>query len=457
MSRIIYDFLLDSFLFNQESVSNNFNDLTEDTLLKELSKYRQYILSNLDAINKELTQDSSSLGAYFDTSSFIKPSIATLKQTALYSDRTALDDPLLTFTKLDSNASKSMAQLAGFNPDSSIDRDKLSKAINFMIQTQPMVEVDFLKYAPISLIHEPPKDIPLTYSKTLYAERVPDELIGWFHEKAKVLPLRKKEDGVFFTKPGDTLEPCRRIVVEFQNHSQPMLYHLTTVKATPHPDKPDVLNTVQWIPDTAPEQQLFDVWVTQSINQTAGSIYDHVVSDMSFAHKTGSMLLTNSEFVSELLSRELGEERDIDEDLARLTFNLDLPFLDNISVKDLMILKQNEGEAFYSFRHNLQRHLRDLRHEKDISILAKKMENVKHELEVQVREVENKIKKIKKELLGSFIVGTASLATIIPSSGLSLASLIWAGASAYKKGIEYYHEAKEHPAYFLWRIKKEAS
>ncbi len=458
MSRIIYDFLLDSCLFNKENVLNNYNSLTEDTLLRELSRYRRYILDNLDAINKELTQDLSSLGAYFDTSSFIKPSIETLKQTALYYDRTTLDDPLFAFTKPESDASKSMAKFAGFNSESSLDRVKLSKAINFMIQTQPMVNIDFLKYAPISLIHETPQEIPLTYSKTLYAERIPEELIGWFHEKVKVLPLRQNDNGVLFTKPDDTLEPCRKIVIQFSNHSRPMIYHLTAMKATPHPDKPDVFETVQWIPEDAPDQQYFDVWVTQSINQTAGSIYDHVVSDMSFARDTGSMLITNSEFISELLSLHLGKERNIDEDLSRLAFNLDLPFLDNISVENLMSLRQNEGDAFYAFRHNLQRHLRDLRHEKDIGILAKKMEDVKHELaEVQVREIESKIKKIKKELFGSFIVGVASLATVIPSSGFSLASLIWAGANAYKKGIEYYHEAKEHPAYFLWCIKKDAS
>lgn len=458
MSRIIFDFLLDSFLFNPESVSNNFSGFTDDNLKEELSRYRQHILSNLETINKEITQEASSLGAYFDTSSFIKPSIETLKQTALYYDRTTLDDPLFTFTQPESDTSNSMAKFAGFSPDSSIDRGKLSKAINFMIETQPMVGIDFLKYAPISLIHEPPQDIPLTYSETLYAERVPGELIGWFHKKVKVLPLRQKDNGMLFTTPGDTLEPCRRIVVQFSNHSPHMIYHLTAMKATPHPDKPDILKTVQWIPEEAPDQQHFDVWVTQSINQTAGSIFNRIVSDMSFARDTGSMLITNSEFISELLSRHLCEERNIDEDLSRLSFSLDLPFIESISVEDLMRLKQNEGEAFYSFRLNLQRHLRDLRHEKDSGKLAKRMEDVRHELcEVQVREVENKIRKIKKELFGSFIVGTASLATVIPTTGLSLASFILAGYSAYKKGVEYYHDTKEHPAYFLWRIKKKAS
>lgn len=457
MARPAFDFLLNSFLFNSGKIENNFHNVPESELIKELKNYRKHILVSLDSINEDLAQSKENLGVYFDTSSLYSiPPYDLLKRTTLYYDRCIIEDPIFKITSPTSENSKEFAKFLGLSPHSEIDRKELAKAAMFMKSCSPFVSGDFLNFAPISLQHESSPEIPLTYSENLYADRVPSELLGWFHMNAKVNSIERVDGVGLVSRPNTKLKPCRSIIVEFSGHSQPMIFHLSKIQAEPTED-PNRFKFIHTLPDTPPSKEQFEIWVTQSINQTAGAIFEHVASDMYIASKTGCMFFTNSHFVSNLLSLHLNETGNIQSDIANLAFQLDIPFLDNVSAEDLMYIRKNDGEAFDNFRINLQRHLRSVRHESDLQVVAKKLEDIQHELiDVQLKEIDLKIKHIKKHLYGSVAVGLASLATIIPSSGASVASLFLAGANVYKHGVTYINEIKGHPAYFLYRIKKEA-
>jgi hypothetical protein len=71
--------------------------------------------------------------------------------------------------------------------------------------------------------------------------------------------------------------------------------------------------------------------------------------------------------------------------------SVDLPFLKELDIEMLMKVRQEEGEAFQSFRLELDKQLRELRLVKDPEALKIKTENVMHELsEVQVtRSIKN--------------------------------------------------------------------
>lgn len=457
MARIVFDFLLESFLFNSEKIDTNYQNITENELSAELESYRTHVLGCLNEINEELTHNTEELGAYFDTSSFqFTPLYDLLKRTALYYDRCIIEDPIFKLTSSKCENAKAFGDFLGLPPNTEIDRKRLSKSAKFMKACSPLVGGNFLNFAPISLLHEAPSEIPLTYSENLHADRVPPELLGWFHKNAKVHPIEKMDGVGLFSRPNTKLKPCRSILVEFPDHPQPMIFHLTQVR-TKSTENPNKFIFIQTLPDTPPSIKEFEIWVTQSINQTAGAIFNHVASDMFIADKTGCMFFTNSKFVSNLLSLHLNNVGTVESDIANLALKIEIPFLDNISTENLMFIRQKDGEAFNSFRINLQRHLKSLRHEKDVQVIAKKLEDVQHELmDVQIREIDVKIQRIKKQLYGSVAVGIASLATIIPTSGTSIASFFLAGANAYKQGVKYMNDIQGHPAYFLYRIKREA-
>lgn len=57
MSHINFDFLTESFLFGS-GLNDKFSLLSDYELEKELNRYREYVLSNMEEICKEIISDS---------------------------------------------------------------------------------------------------------------------------------------------------------------------------------------------------------------------------------------------------------------------------------------------------------------------------------------------------------------------------------------------------------------
>ena len=89
-----------------------------------------------------------------------------------------------------------------------------------------------------------------------------------------------------------------------------------------------------------------------------------------------------------------------------------------------MKVRVEDGEAFHNFRLVLQRHLREFRTTADRAVVAKKLENLEHELQqVQVAEVQKEVRRVKREVLRSVVIGAVSVGAVVPTTGWSLAGL----------------------------------
>jgi hypothetical protein len=343
-------------------------------------------------------------------------------------------------------------------PADGLDRNAIASSTEFMRRLRPMTAGRFLKFAPTTAVLEPPDQTPITYSATLYEERIPEGLREWIRNRAQVSPLRKHtgREG-WYWRPGDPLEIGRAIAVSFEGHEGAFTYFLFATQAEPHPggENGHVILT-QWLPDTPPSLAEFQAWVTQSVNQSGGKLLEHLHVDMVHANHSGSMLLTQSTLLGELLTtRTVGST--VTEDLAQLALQLDLPILGEVSVDDLMNVR-NEGEAFHNFRLALQKHLRELRTTTDRTMIEKKLENLQHELqEVQVAEVQKEARRVKREVLRSLVIGAVSVGAVVPTTGWSLAGLAAAAIGAYRAATGYSDRVKEHPAFLLWKLKQAAS
>ena len=455
MSHISFDFLSDSLLFDQEHIATEYADLSDAQLWTELEKYRAHVLARVENLLTETAGIDGTLSVYFDTSSRGLPALDLLKQCALYFDRAVIDDPIFPHTRRSTASTAAIGEYLGFSPRE-LRRDDLSSSAAFMRSVRSMTAGQFLKFAPISAVLEPPYEIPVTYSTTLYAERIPIELREWVRQRARITTLRRSHHRGWRGRPGDALEAGRAICVEFEDYRPVFPYFLFASKFESHADDPNRFKVIQWMPESPPSGEHFEAWVQQSVNQAGGRVLGHLQVDLVHAAHSRSMFLTESGFLADLLRFRSGST--LSEDVARFALQLELPVLAEISVEDLMRVRSEYGEAFHAFRLTLQRHLRELRTLQDASVVEKKLQNLQHELEeVQVADVRREARRVQREVRKSVVIGAVSVGAAVATTGWSLAGLVPAAAAAYRAGAAYGDRVKEHPAFFLWKLKERAS
>ena len=452
MSYVSLSFLSDSILLNRAAQENSFSDLTDRELANELSTYREHVLARLGELHQEVSAREHRLGAYFGTSLRAKPKIRQLVRAGLYFDQLVIDDPLFPHGREPMSGSDAFARLAGYDAEG-LNRRGLVAGARLITTLQPLMSGGLLKLVPASIQHEPPHELGISYSPTLFAERVPAPLLRWFQDRAEVLPMRRRDGGGWEARRGDELEPCRAIMVRLRGFDGAMTYHLTAIKKHESlPGRENRLRITQWIPAEPPDPQTFQNWITQSVNQFSGDVYGRVASDIRNAAGFGTMVFTDSPLVSELLELQMTEQGGIREDLANLALRFELPFLDDISVDDLMTVRQLEGEAFENYRLELQRQLRGLRAIESEQELVRRLEEVQHEIaEAQVRHVQKEVRRLNRDLFREAVFGVASLAAVMPSQGVSLVTLLLAGNKIWKHALEY-EEVRREPGFFVWRL-----
>ncbi|MFC1793206.1 hypothetical protein ACFL3Q_06425 [Planctomycetota bacterium] len=91
MSRVVYDFLNDSLLFDQGEIEHEYADVPEARLLQEIEAYHDHVLSHLNEIREELVIPTSGPKAYVGASAKTAVNRATLRRMALYFDRAIID------------------------------------------------------------------------------------------------------------------------------------------------------------------------------------------------------------------------------------------------------------------------------------------------------------------------------------------------------------------------------
>jgi hypothetical protein len=78
-----------------------------------------------------------------------------------------------------------------------------------------------------------------------------------------------------------------------------------------------------------------------------------------------------------------------------------------------------------------------------------------HELmEVQVRQIDQKLASLKKKMFSEAAVTAVGLVGAIQSSGLTLPIALLAALQGYKSLVEYQAQKNENPAFFLWKVLK---
>ena len=96
MGSCAYDFLLDSFLSNQQEMADLYAGYDENELRKELFAYRQHVLQHIDD-DIRCTKGSRRLNVLLEANT--KANLDHfLKQSALYQDTVFIPDPIFEYT-----------------------------------------------------------------------------------------------------------------------------------------------------------------------------------------------------------------------------------------------------------------------------------------------------------------------------------------------------------------------
>ena len=185
MSRVLYDFLTESFLFREDHLAEDFASFGLDELEEELQRYRNHVMASLDEVAAEINARNSLLSIFFDTLTRPGPIIDRLKQCAFYFDFVVVDDPLFALSRQPDPAARPPTELLGYKQPQ-VDRKQVASAARFMESLAPMVGADFLKFSPVSLDREPFEGVPFRVSGNLFFEDMPSELHPFFKDRVKV-------------------------------------------------------------------------------------------------------------------------------------------------------------------------------------------------------------------------------------------------------------------------------
>ena len=190
MGTTIFDFLTESFLFDDANREDCYASVAEADLLDELARYRQHVLANLPALRQEIALTMSRLKVFGARYSL---SIDKLKQSALYLDQVVLSDPLFAQSRESSSASDRVVRFLGVPNNREVDRRGLADAASKMKALTPMVAADYVKFFPVSYYFEPDEEIPLVHSDTGFADALPTHILSKYQENADVNSLRKTD------------------------------------------------------------------------------------------------------------------------------------------------------------------------------------------------------------------------------------------------------------------------
>ncbi len=463
MSHINYDFLTESFLFNDKNIQNGFKDYSDNQIRSELSKYREYILSNMDSIRSEIVLDNRKIKVTIESFDS-RPSEDYLKQLVLYIDCVLIADPLFELTENKSDASEVISEYMGMKKHKEIDIATLCEALKYMKNSTPFIVCDFVKFIPTSLIHETPSDIPIVYDGNGFRESLPEHLMALIKHKLDVRNIIRGDDGLIIT----AYEPLKNGTMlylsfpEIKNRSGEIVFYqkmepVGAIDANGH------FNAVFYSPKSITDYE-FAVWLEQSRNRASLQLFEDTVKEYSFASGFNSMYLTSSELKAQILSSLYGDSPRAD--IANLAMRLNLPVIDQADLITILDIREKYGESFKNFRVNLGNELIKLRGINDVNTLKNRLDEMSYQIyETNINAIDKDIRRITNSIKidGGIITGSLLASCIgnypgsVASSAVSLTG-ICSGLFVLVKGmsssLKELVNIKDKPEYFLWKLDK---
>ena len=450
MGSRLYDFLSDSFFFRDDFLNRPIMGLAGE-IQKELERYREYCLQYERELYSDAAGENSSLALYCAE----EINVSDLLQAALYVKRYALQDPLFELTAKRSEAGKTLTK-AGFveppSTDGELDIERLRQVLQFMKALTPMIAGNFVKFVPSSKAMEDTAEIPLYASDNYFEDALPAIVLRKYKEAADVSNVVSLGDGRIRFAP---LKPTRGISIRFRGDvgETRSMYSLHQIEQTQL--KEGTTNEFAFtlsLPETPPKRGHFLAWVRQSVNLAARNRFRETYEHAEMAMRLNATLSTRSQLRFDVLRTAIEPATSRALRTANTFLNMDLPLLADLNVERLMKVREDDGEAFANFRFALEQKLSALREISDTDV-AKRMakEAIRDLTEVQLHDVQQKMRSLREKMGLAALGGAISLATAVQNQGWGLLSAAAAAVPVASAYLDYRKDVKRHPAFFLWK------
>ncbi|MEZ8142019.1 hypothetical protein [Enterovibrio sp. FF113] len=450
MGSYAYDYLNDSLLLDSTLVTRFYSGLSDAVLEQELIKYREYCLKVLPEIRDVVKSNGVVSCLATDTLSHT----SHLKQAALYLEEVVVEDPVFELTDFRTQATEALTSFMGMASTPKVDREKLAKAAVRLIELRPLVAGGYVKLYPVTFELEKGAEVPVLHSDVGFEDCLPPNILKQYKASADVRSVQNDKGRMLVMRD---LYPCRNISIHFQGMESgfAMGYVLNPTKFEPT-DEENVFTIIQKMSSVPPSKADFEAWVNQSVNQTARNHFIDLSKRIALSEYLGCMFGTEHPFESNLLNMDVGST-DIQANTLNCALQMDVPFLEQVSSADLMSIRNNDGEAFQSFRAELEKGLREARHETNLNRVKAIIEDTQHELfEVQMRQIAPQIKHIRNTHLAEAAIAVAGLGFSVMTGGASLIATGIAGLSGMKSHSDYRSKLTANPSHFLWNVKQKA-
>lgn len=452
MSKIMLTFLKESFLYEKKHIENGYKYITHNEIKKELENYRNYIINNIDKLYEKVIIYANQIKMYQPN---LELSFTKVKQMAFYLDQVITQDKLFEVATPEKKFNDVYNKLLGNNEYNSEEfiKNKLVEILKEIQSAEEMIQYEYLYMFPISYFSETGTDIPIKYSENGYNGILPSNIQKFYYEHVLLRCFEQINGNKL--KLLNKFEPCRSIEIKFQGEENMLvnMYNLFEQKVTSYNSNDGTYSFEMYLPTTPPSEKTFKSWVNQSINTTAISHFQETMLNVNLSYSLKSYLST-SNFTNALLSQNIDSHTNLEMEVIDSILNLDLNFYNDIDLKTLMSIRQNDGEEFSHFRKTLEQKMIEIRSITNQEAQKEKIKDIKHELmEVEVNTINKKIKNAKSNALKDLTVGIAGLGLSSITSGVSLAATFYSLAAGYKDYNNYINDVKLSPAYFLWKIK----
>lgn len=453
MSKKCLDFLFGSFLYSSSACVGEYSAFSDNEIYKALQEYREYVISNIEEIQHEIHNDRNKLNVVLESCKAL-PTEDMYKQLVLYMDQVVIADPLFSMTETQAPFSNVAGQLLGLSPPSQTNKKELCEAISYIHNIEELIATGFVVMLPLSLMHEGSKNIPITYSPTAYSDVIPKNILEYFRSISVVRNLIPTEKGlqVVTDKP---LELGTCILVEFHDEDllTGSLYQYINSKVIDYDEKTGKA-TFAFRPADSISLDSFQTWINQSINQAANGHFKKIYNELVLSQRCGCMYLTKSNIVSKALSMVIDHPTK-ESELASMALSFELPITSQISIKDLLTIRKDYGEAFHNFRTELNSKLLELDVCADSETLRRQIKSISYEMNsLQVQEVEKEYRKIARTLKLDALAMSGSLIASFTTGGLTAIGAVASLVKGISDVSKYYTEVHENNGFFLWKINK---
>ena len=455
MSNKALDLLIDAGLLTSSGKAINISSLSPEEVSSRIS---QYVMNRKKTVILEIDtfQLNNSLSALFSTglskNANDKSLYNKLLSSTLVYDSIVIDDPLVSsFSSISFNSS-------GIDNNST----QFIKNLNLFAWSFKLIRSGFIKILPISFFNNPSSEIPILCSDDAFRSSIPSQIHDFSHKNAILKSVIKNDSNEMLVLPEEAYISKRKALkVGFKDDyrfSGNNLYMYFSITELEEQANGSLQFCSEWNSKETLNEEEFNNWAYQSINQTIRSRLSNIYNETYLATTLGHTYVTESKFESDLLAMSGIENHSEDHNAVKF-LELNNDFFNIESPEQIIELRTKYSSAFEQFNCSIREVTEELSGLNKNEFEQKSKTLLDKEIRPQINEIRDNIQSISSGITKGFLVslGGISLAIATGTAIPFISALMFSVAGGLTEAlpsVSTYENKKKRPEYIWHRITK---